>query len=101
MLSFFVIHASAESHHPSDLAGIAFGTDCYWGIGEDSCLWIWADFGSGVLPVNMSDRDSFWPWYDVRRSINSIVIEFGVSGLSGSLGYMFSSCLNIVVMRGS
>ena len=84
--------------HPDDLVGTAFGTNCYWAIDEDNCLWIWAGEGGGTLPSN--DRTSsmyyFWPWYTYRSSITRVVIETGVVGPSGSLACMFYQCSKVV-----
>ena len=77
--------AVAESH-PVSLTGSLFGDGCRWGI-SNSTLYIWADDEVyGVLPSNVNDSYSFWPWYE--HSVSKVVIEPGVAS-GESLSYLF------------
>ena len=85
------IAANAESH-PDTLTGAEFGTGCSWGITDDGTLYVWpTDGNSGVLPNNIYNSSSFWPWYSNASTITKVIIEPGVLGGS-SCAYMFCNC---------
>ena len=72
--------------HAAELTSGTCGADLTWVLTDDGVLTI-----SGTGEMTLTEPD--WPWENYKKSIQSVVIESGVTGIGN---WAFSGCKQLV-----